>query len=149
MEASFSKLSLEENDTKISAEKDKIRHNVWSKLEKKRQIRAYPPSCFGKIPNFKGTQHAAERVTKLNEFRNAKVIKSIENRNANIKMTPRPNPWHCSSSSSSHISAIPLHGVAQMGNFVILCLHENVAKALLAAIATKLLPLKTISPLIS
>jgi len=75
MEASFSKLSLEENDTKISAEKDKIRHNVWSKLEKKRQIRAYPPSCFGKIPNFKGNQHAAERVTKLNEFKNAKVIK--------------------------------------------------------------------------
>ena len=29
MEASFSKLSLEENDTKLSAEKDKIRHNVW------------------------------------------------------------------------------------------------------------------------
>ena len=75
MEASFSKLSLEENDTKLSAEKDKIRHNVWSKLEKKRQIRAYPPSCFGKIPNFKGNQHAAERVTKLNEFKNAKVIK--------------------------------------------------------------------------
>jgi 5-formyltetrahydrofolate cyclo-ligase len=75
MEASFSKLSLEENDTKISAEKDKIRQNVWSKLEKKRQVRTYPPSCFGKIPNFKGNQHAAERVTKLSEFKNAKVIK--------------------------------------------------------------------------
>ena len=75
METLFSELSLTENDEKISDEKDKIRHNVWSELEKKKHIRSYPPSCFGKIPNFKGNKYAAERVTKLREFKQAKVVK--------------------------------------------------------------------------
>lgn len=75
VEESFSQLEIEDNDGKITDEKDKLRQSIWSKLDSKKLIRSYPPSCVGKIPNFKGNQYAAERVTKLREFRNAKVIK--------------------------------------------------------------------------
>ena len=74
-EESFSQLKIEDNDGKIKDEKDTLRQTIWSKLDSKKLIRSYPPSCVGKIPNFKGNQFAAERVTKLREFRNAKVIK--------------------------------------------------------------------------
>ena len=75
IEDSLSKLNLEEKDDQISDEKDKIRQSIWSKLDSKKLVRSYPPSCVGKIPNFKGSQYANERVKRLREFRNAKVVK--------------------------------------------------------------------------
>ena len=75
IEESFSQLELEDTDGKITNEKDKLRQTIWSKLDSKKLVRSYPPSCVGKIPNFKGNQYAADRVTKLREFKEAKVIK--------------------------------------------------------------------------
>mgnify|MGYP006903676363 CR=1 FL=1 len=60
MEASFSKLSLEENDTKISAEKDKIRHNVWSKLEKKNA------RAWGLASSIRSTGRSSTSIEELN-----------------------------------------------------------------------------------
>ena len=73
--SSSSSINFENKDIEISENKDKIRQSIWSLLEKKKLIMSYPPSRFGKIPNFSGNQFAAARVTELDEFKNAEVIK--------------------------------------------------------------------------
>ena len=42
-------------------------------------VEDYPPSCFGKIPNFLGSNYAAKKVTHLREFKTAqvKLLKSL------------------------------------------------------------------------
>ena len=37
------------------------------------QVESYPPSCIDKIPNFVGNKQAADRATRLREFKDAKV----------------------------------------------------------------------------
>lgn len=59
----------------IDAIKKLKRNQIWNLMETKKLIKDYPPSCFNKIPNFKGCGAAAEKVCKLREFRNAKVVK--------------------------------------------------------------------------
>ena len=55
--------------------KSEIRNTVWHLMESQRLIKDYPPSCFEKIPNFRGSGYAAERLAKLKEFKHAKHIK--------------------------------------------------------------------------
>ena len=76
MEELFSELNIREtSEDSISKQKQKIREKVWKKLEEKKALRPYPPSCFGKIPNFRGNNFATDIVIKLREFRRAKIIK--------------------------------------------------------------------------
>ena len=77
MEALFAGLNIKEDekDDQVVREKQSIREKVWNKLEEKQAVRPYPPSCFGKIPNFRGNNFASDKVTNLREFRRAKVIK--------------------------------------------------------------------------
>lgn len=51
------------------------RNSIWKFMQDNDLVRSYPPSCFGKIPNFKGCGKAAEKLTRLREFRNAKFVK--------------------------------------------------------------------------
>jgi 5-formyltetrahydrofolate cyclo-ligase len=77
MEEAFSRLSLaaSEEQKSVSTEKQNLREQVWSLLESRRCLMPYPPSCFGKIPNYRGNNYAADRVTRLREFKSAKVVK--------------------------------------------------------------------------
>jgi len=59
----------------IKAVKEKLRNQVWSLLESQELVEDYPPSCFGKIPHFLGSNYAAKKVTHLREFKTAQVIK--------------------------------------------------------------------------
>lgn len=58
-------------DTK--EEKQKIREKVWKLLEE-RGVARFPFPIRGRIPNFEGSEIAAEKVRKLEEWRKAKVI---------------------------------------------------------------------------
>ena len=64
-----------DNEEDIDAIKKSKRNHIWNLMETKKLIKDYPPSCFNKIPNFKGCGTAAEKVCKLREFRNAKIVK--------------------------------------------------------------------------
>ncbi|MEM2349029.1 MAG: 5-formyltetrahydrofolate cyclo-ligase [Acidilobaceae archaeon] len=54
--------------------KEHLRHTIWDTLLKKRVARP-PLPPHGRIPNFEGAERAAELLTRLSEWRNAKVIK--------------------------------------------------------------------------
>ncbi|XP_066925915.1 methenyltetrahydrofolate synthase domain-containing protein-like [Clytia hemisphaerica] len=59
----------------IGALKESKRQHIWKLMEEKDLIKPYPPSCFNKIPNFKGSGKAAEKLSKLREFQSARIIK--------------------------------------------------------------------------
>lgn len=47
---------------------------MWLGLERARLVN-YPRPCWAMIPNFKGSEIAAEKLAELEEFKNAKVLK--------------------------------------------------------------------------
>jgi 5-formyltetrahydrofolate cyclo-ligase len=56
-------------------EKQELRERVWDELDERGEARfPYPP--HGRIPNFAGASEAAERLTELEDWENADVIKS-------------------------------------------------------------------------
>jgi len=63
--------------SEIARKKDEVRQHVWSLLQSDaaNRLKPYPPECAGKIPNFKKSNAAAFKVTKLREFRQARVVK--------------------------------------------------------------------------
>ncbi len=55
-------------------DKQQIREMVWKLLEE-RDIASFPRPVYGRIPNFKGSDKAAENLAKTREFAKAEVIK--------------------------------------------------------------------------
>ncbi|HHT9119895.1 MAG TPA: ATP dependent DNA ligase [Candidatus Hypogeohydataceae bacterium YC41] len=53
--------------------KEEVRRFVWSYLED-RGIADFPTPCFGRIPNFIGSEKATERLLSLEEFRHARCV---------------------------------------------------------------------------
>ena len=58
----------------MKEEKDKIRHEVWRKLEELGLAR-FPRPVYGRIPNFVGAEKAASRLLNLREYIDARVVK--------------------------------------------------------------------------
>ncbi|MCS7126379.1 MAG: 5-formyltetrahydrofolate cyclo-ligase, partial [Aigarchaeota archaeon] len=54
--------------------KEEIREKVWKILEEKGVAR-FPKPVWGRIPNFEGAEIAGNRITKLDEFKMAAVVK--------------------------------------------------------------------------
>lgn len=57
----------------ISQEKEKLRNEIWRLLEQKK-VAIFPLPVFGRIPNFVGSDKAANLVRSLPEWKSAKVI---------------------------------------------------------------------------
>ncbi len=55
-------------------DKHTIREMIWRILEEKNVAR-FPRPVYGRIPNFIGAEKSAEKILKLDEYRNARVIK--------------------------------------------------------------------------
>lgn len=51
------------------------RNEIWQLMTDRKLVKAYPPSCFHKIPNFKQCGIASEKLSRLREFQSAKYIK--------------------------------------------------------------------------
>ena len=58
----------------VKEEKDKIRHEVWRRLEELGLAR-FPRPVYGRIPNFIGAEKAASRLLNLKEYIDARVVK--------------------------------------------------------------------------
>lgn len=58
----------------IKKEKERIRYYIWNLLEK-RGVTKFPRPIVGRIPNFKGSELAAAKLSSLPIFKSAKVIK--------------------------------------------------------------------------
>jgi len=57
----------------ISKEKEELRNKIWQLLEQKK-VAIFPLPVFGRIPNFLGSDKAANLVRTLTEWKKAKVI---------------------------------------------------------------------------
>jgi 5-formyltetrahydrofolate cyclo-ligase len=57
----------------VQAAKQLLRIKIWNKLEAER-IARFPLPCYGRIPNFEGSEEAALNVRHLDEWKNARVI---------------------------------------------------------------------------
>jgi 5-formyltetrahydrofolate cyclo-ligase len=57
----------------ISQEKEELRNKIWGLLEQKK-LAIFPLPVFGRIPNFVGSDKAANLVRTLPEWKKAKVI---------------------------------------------------------------------------
>jgi 5-formyltetrahydrofolate cyclo-ligase len=66
-------LNMETKDVKKL--KNEIRRKIWDLLEEK-DVAAFPRPVHGRIPNFKGADVAAQRITGLPEWQKASVVKS-------------------------------------------------------------------------
>lgn len=60
-------------NSKIKEEKQKLREEIWSKMERLK-LGKPPFPLKGRIPNFVGSEKAAEKVRNLEEWKKAKVI---------------------------------------------------------------------------
>lgn len=63
------------NKELVKQVKMQIRRKVWSTLEEL-NIAAFPRPVYGRIPNFKGADVAANLLSSLKEWQNADVVKS-------------------------------------------------------------------------
>lgn len=54
--------------------KGSIRRKIWSEMER-RGIARFPTPLTNRIPNFQGAEEAANRLTQMNIFKKAKVVK--------------------------------------------------------------------------
>ncbi|BFI75560.1 5-formyltetrahydrofolate cyclo-ligase [Sulfurisphaera ohwakuensis] len=54
--------------------KSEIREKIWKILEDT-NIASFPRPVYGRIPNFKGAEEAAKRLTETKEFKEAKIVK--------------------------------------------------------------------------
>ncbi len=59
----------------IKEEKIQLREKIWKILESNK-IARFPLPCYHRIPNYEGSDKAAEKVRDLEEYQNAKVIVS-------------------------------------------------------------------------
>lgn len=59
----------------VKGKKEQIRLRIWKLMEDNKYIKSYPETCFQKIPNFKRCAVAAEKLSRLKEFRRAKYVK--------------------------------------------------------------------------
>mgnify|MGYP000644251844 CR=1 FL=1 len=59
----------------IDEVKASIRERIWSIMEET-NIAVFPRPVFGRIPNFRGADKAAERIVQLKEWVRARVIKA-------------------------------------------------------------------------
>jgi len=57
----------------VKTAKKLLREEIWKKLEAKR-IAKFPLPCYGRIPNFVGSEKAADKVRLLEEWKEAAVI---------------------------------------------------------------------------
>ena len=57
----------------IEKAKKLLRETIWTRLESEHVAR-FPLPCFGRIPNFAGSEKAAEQVRLLPEWRKARVV---------------------------------------------------------------------------
>ena len=55
-------------------DKQEVRERIWELLERERAARF--PGARGRIPNFRGAEHAAARLAELPEWQAARVIKA-------------------------------------------------------------------------
>ncbi|MEA2090581.1 MAG: hypothetical protein U9O89_07510 [Thermoproteota archaeon] len=62
-------------ETNVKEKKNQLRAKIWRELKEK-GIARFPLPCWGRIPNFDGSERAAERVRLLEEWKKAKVIVS-------------------------------------------------------------------------
>ncbi|MEM1575153.1 MAG: 5-formyltetrahydrofolate cyclo-ligase [Nitrososphaerota archaeon] len=60
------------NDFEIKKIKQKLREEIWKKMEK--DGIAIFPGAYGRIPNFIGSDKAAEKVRELEEWKKAKIV---------------------------------------------------------------------------
>ncbi|MEM1583492.1 MAG: 5-formyltetrahydrofolate cyclo-ligase [Nitrososphaerota archaeon] len=58
----------------MNEEKKKIREIVWKILEE-RGVARFPKPVYGRIPNFEEAEKAGEKITTLEEYRRARVVK--------------------------------------------------------------------------
>ena len=58
----------------MKEEKDRIRYEVWRKLEEL-ELARFPRPVYGRIPNFIGAEKAASRLLNLREYIDAGVVK--------------------------------------------------------------------------
>ncbi|BAB65129.1 5-formyltetrahydrofolate cyclo-ligase [Sulfurisphaera tokodaii] len=54
--------------------KSEIREKIWKILEDT-NIASFPRPVYGRIPNFKGAEEAAKKLTETKEFKEAKIVK--------------------------------------------------------------------------
>jgi len=54
-------------------EKEAFREKIWEKMEKEKIV-AFPLPIRGRIPNFIGSDRAAEKIRELKEWENARTI---------------------------------------------------------------------------
>jgi len=57
----------------VKTAKKLLREEIWNKLEKN-SVARFPLPCYGRIPNFAGSEKAAEKVRLLNEWKEARVV---------------------------------------------------------------------------
>jgi 5-formyltetrahydrofolate cyclo-ligase len=55
------------------AAKKLLREEIWHELTEKRLV-TFPLPAFGRVPNFVGSDAAADKVKQLDEWKNAKVV---------------------------------------------------------------------------
>jgi len=58
---------------KIAEAKENLRRTIWRLLEE-RGVARYPLPCYGRIPNFEGSEQATLRLTATDEWRRSMVI---------------------------------------------------------------------------
>jgi 5-formyltetrahydrofolate cyclo-ligase len=58
----------------VKKRKSEIRKHVWDELEKK-DIATFPRPVYGRIPNFRGADAAANKLAQLEEFKRARTLK--------------------------------------------------------------------------
>ncbi len=57
----------------MRAKKNQLREKIWREMTEKGLAR-FPLPCLGRIPNFEGSEKAAENVRDLKEWKHARVI---------------------------------------------------------------------------
>ncbi len=59
----------------MALDKQEIRERIWREMEE-RNVARFPRPVQGRIPNFEGAEEAAKKLTELDEWKDARVIKS-------------------------------------------------------------------------
>lgn len=57
----------------IYKSKQEVRNAVWKHMEENNLV-SFPRPCYGRIPNFLGSEAAANKLKKLAEWKNAKAV---------------------------------------------------------------------------
>jgi len=70
-----STVNMHTDKTYIKRIKAEIRQRIWSLLESS-NIASFPRPVYGRIPNFKGAEIAAHKISTLREWQSARVVKS-------------------------------------------------------------------------